>query len=65
MASMDSKWVQAKETAQRVLGFTNVKVDKDEDYPFQGHYSIILYLGEYSLYLLRSICLQQTRNYVS
>ena len=45
MASMDSKWVQAKETAQRVLGFTNVKVDKDEDYPFRRHHPIILYLG--------------------
>lgn len=41
MASMDSKWVQAKESAQRVLGFTNVKVDKDKDYPLQGHHPII------------------------
>lgn len=42
MASMDSKWVQAKESAQRVLGFTNVKVDKDKDYPLQGHHPIII-----------------------
>ena len=56
MASMDSKWVQAKETAQRVLGFTKMKVDKDEDYPFRRHHPIILYLGEYSLYLGLSVC---------
>ena len=56
MASMASKWVQAKETAQRVLGFTNVKVDKDKDYPLQGHHPIILYLGEYSLYSGLSVC---------
>lgn len=56
MASMDSKWIQAKETAQRVSGSTNMKVDKDEDYPFQGHHPIILYLGEHSLFSSLPVC---------
>lgn len=56
MASMDSKWVQAKETAQRVLGSTDKKVDKGEDYPFQGHHPSILYLGERSLFSSLSVC---------
>lgn len=37
MASMGSKWPQAKETAQGVLELTKVKADKNEDFAIRAY----------------------------